>query len=265
MESAISGIFNLQGKTAVVTGGAGYLGKAISEGLAEAGANVYIVSSNEVKCMDWAERISNNTTSKCFGKFIDIRKEASINKCFQEIFEAAGSIDILVNNAAFSSPGNFVTMREEVWLEGLDGTINGTYRCIKAILPYMMEQKNGSIINVSSMYGLVSPNPEVYGGSGMDNPANYGAGKAAVNQFTRYVACHFGKYGIRANTVSPGPFPNRSVQADTNFIKHLEEKNPLGRIGKPEDLKGIMVFLASAASGYITGETISVDGGWTAW
>ncbi len=265
MESTRNRIFNLEGKTAVVTGGAGYLGKAISEGLAEAGANVYIVSPNEMKCIGLAEKIAKKTAATCFGKYIDIRKEASIKKCFQEIFEAAGSIDILVNNAAFSSTGKLVTMSEEDWLRGMDGTINGTFRCTKAVLPYMMDQKKGSIINMSSMYGIVSPNPEVYGDSGMDNPANYGAGKAAINQFTRYIACHYGKHGIRANTVSPGPFPNQSVQANTNFIKHLEEKNPLGRIGKPEDLKGIMVFLASAASAYITGENISVDGGWTAW
>lgn len=265
MGPARNGIFNLEGKTAVVTGGAGYLGKAISEGFAEAGATVYIVSSNEMKCIDVAEKIAKNTTAQCFGRYIDIRNEASVQKCFREIAETAGSIDILVNNAAFSSPGKLVTMSEEAWLKGIDGTINGAFRCTKAVLSYMLDQKQGSIINMSSMYGLVSPNPEVYGDSGMDNPANYGAGKAAINQFTRYVACHYGKYGIRANTVSPGPFPNPSVQANANFIKHLEAKNPLGRIGKPEDLKGIMVFLASAASAYITGENISVDGGWTAW
>lgn len=265
MEPTINEIFSLEGRTAIVTGGAGYLGKAISEALAEAGATVYIVSSNELKCRDTAEKIAMKTTSKCFGKSIDIRKEASIKTCYQEIYEAAGSIDVLVNNAAFSSPGEITTMSEAAWLQGMDGTINGTFRCTKAVLPYMMNQKKGSIINISSMYGVISPNPEVYGDSGMDNPANYGAGKAAINQFTRYIACHFGKHGIRANTVSPGPFPNPSVQAHTRFIKQLEAKNPLGRIGKPEDLKGIMVLLASDASGYITGQNISVDGGWTAW
>ncbi|WP_342421422.1 SDR family oxidoreductase [Paenibacillus sp. FSL E2-0178] len=265
MVRTLNELFNLDGKTAVVTGGAGYLGTAISEGLAEAGAAVYLVSSNEQKCRESAERIAWQTAAACFGKYMDIRKEESIKKCFEDISAEAGSIDILVNNAAFSAPGKLVTMSEEQWLAGMDGTINGTFRCIKAVLPYMIEQKNGSIINISSMYGLVSPNPVIYGDSGMDNPANYGAGKAAINQFTRYIACHFGKHGIRANTVSPGPFPNPSVQDNPHFIRQLEEKNPLGRIGKPEDLKGVMVFLASAASGYITGENISVDGGWTAW
>ncbi|UQZ36964.1 gluconate 5-dehydrogenase [Paenibacillus sp. PK3_47] len=265
METAIHELFSLKGQTAVVTGGAGYLGKAISESLAEAGAAVYIVSSNEIKCRHLAEKLTETTGSKCFGEYIDIRKEASVKACFQQIYETAGRIDILVNNAAFSSPGPLISMSEDEWLKGMDGTINGTFRCTAAVLPYMMEQKKGSIINVSSMYGAVSPNPEVYGGSGMDNPANYGAGKAAINQFTRYIACHYGKYGIRANTVSPGPFPHPAVQANVQFIKNLEAKNPLGRIGKPGDLKGIMVLLASAASDYITGGNITVDGGWTAW
>jgi NAD(P)-dependent dehydrogenase (short-subunit alcohol dehydrogenase family) len=265
VESTLSKSFKLNGKTAIVTGGAGYLGEAISEGLTEAGANVYIVSSNETKCKVLAKTLAEKYSTNCFGKYIDIRKEESIKKCFFEIFEEAGSIDILVNNAAFSSSGDLVSMREDDWLNGLDGTINGTFRCTKAVLPFMIDQKNGVIINMSSMYGMVSPNPEIYEDSGMDNPANYGAGKAAINQFTRYVACHFGKYGIRANVVSPGPFPNQEVQRNKNFIKHLEVKNPLGRIGNPEDLKGIMVFLASTASSYITGENISVDGGWTAW
>ncbi|MEK3901679.1 SDR family oxidoreductase [Paenibacillus sp. FSL R7-0179] len=259
-------LFNLQGKAAVVTGGAGYLGTAIAEGLAEAGAAVYLVSSNGQRCKETAEAIARTTGAACFGKAMDIRQEASVRECIQSIAEAAGSIDILVNNAAFSSAARLADMSEEQWLAGLDGTINGTFRCVKAILPYMVEQKRGSIINVSSMYGLVSPNPEVYGDSGMDNPANYGAGKAAIGQFTRYIACHFGQHGIRANTVSPGPFPNAAVQAaDPQFIQDLKRKNPLGRIGTPEDLKGVMVFLASAASSYVTGENISVDGGWTAW
>ncbi|ETT56642.1 SDR family oxidoreductase [Paenibacillus sp. FSL P4-0338] len=259
-------LFNLQGKAAVVTGGAGYLGRAIAEGLAEAGAAVYLVSSSGQRCKETAEAIARTTGAACFGKAMDIRQEASVRQCIQSIAESAGSIDILVNNAAFSSAASLAAMSEEQWLTGLDGTINGTFRCVKAVLPYMVKQKGGSIINVSSMYGLVSPNPEVYGDSGMNNPANYGAGKAAIGQFTRYIACHFGPQGIRANTVSPGPFPNAAVQAaDPQFIRQLERKNPLSRIGTPEDLKGVMVFLASAASSYVTGENISVDGGWTAW
>lgn len=134
-------LFNLQGKAAVVTGGAGYLGRAIAEGLAEAGAAVYLVSSSGQRCKETAEAIARTTGAACFGKAMDIRQEASVRQCIQSIAESAGSIDILVNNAAFSSAASLEAMNEEQWLTGLDGTINGTFRCVKAVLPYMVKQK----------------------------------------------------------------------------------------------------------------------------
>lgn len=261
----INKLFDLTGKIIVVTGGAGYLGQTISEGLAEAGATVYIVSSNEEKCKQFAEELSRKNIPQCRSGYLNIQDELSIQDCFSKIIEESGKIDVLINNASFSAPGNVESMTESNWLKGLNGTINGVFRCTKTVLPIMLKQQTGNIINISSMYGLVSPNPEIYGDSGLNNPPNYGAGKAAINQFTRYMACHYGKYGIRTNSVSPGPFPNEEVQKNTSFIEQLKNKNPLGRIGKPEDLKGVIVFLASSASNYITGENICVDGGWTAW
>jgi gluconate 5-dehydrogenase len=121
---------------------------------------------------------------------------------------------------------------------------------------------------LSSFWGqlqLVSPDPSIYGDSGFDNPPNYGAGKAAIIQFTRFAACHLGKKGIRVNAIAPGPFPNEKVQQNTQFIENLKRKNPLGRIGYPDDIKGAVVFFASDASSFITGAVLPVDGGWTAW
>jgi gluconate 5-dehydrogenase len=129
----------------------------------------------------------------------------------------------------------------------------------------MKRQNAGSIINIASMYGIVSPNPALYRGTEFFNPANYGSGKAAIIQFSRYTACFFAKYGIRVNAISPGAFPNQKVQKDQIFLERLCEKVPLGRIGQPEELKGAVVFLASRAASYITGINLVVDGGWTAW
>ena len=129
----------------------------------------------------------------------------------------------------------------------------------------MIPRHSGVLINIASMYGIVSPDPGIYGDSGFDSPANYGAGKAAIIQFTRYLACHYGRFGVRANTVSPGAFPSPEVQKNSLFMEKLCSKNPLGRIGKPEELKGVVIFLASQASAYVTGQNIPVDGGWTAW
>lgn len=261
----INKLFDLTGKTVVITGGAGYLGRAISEGIAEASAAVYIVSSNEKKCKKFAEELSKKYSTCCRGMNLNISNESSVKDCFFNIVKETGKIDILINNASFGVSGKTESMSESDWLKGLDGTINGVFRCTKNVLPIMIAQNTGVIINVSSMYGMVSPNPDIYGNSGLNNPPNYGAGKAAINQFTRYIACHYGKYGIRANSVSPGPFPNKEAQKNKVFIDQLKAKNPLGKIGEPDDLKGVMIFLASSASGYITGETICVDGGWTAW
>ena len=116
------------------------------------------------------------------------------------------------------------------------------------------------------MYGIVSPNPDVYENTQVDpNPSNYGCGKAAIIQFTKYIACNYAKYNIRANCIAPGPFPNLETQENKSFIGNLKNKTPMNRIGTPDDIKGITVFLSSEASSYITGQCISVDGGWTAW
>ena len=258
-------LFSLRGKVAIITGGAGHLGSAISEGLAEAGANVVITSRNEDRCKELAERLSKKHKIHAIGTVLDIRSMNIVRDCMKEVNREMGAIDILINNAAFSRQGNIETMTEQDWLEGVDGTINSVFRCTQAVVPYMEAQKYGVIINIASMYGIVSPDPRIYGDSGYDNPPNYGAGKAAILQFTRYTACHLATKGIRVNAISPGPFPNPEVQKNRSFISNLENKVPLGRIGQPYELKGAVVFLASEASSYITGQNIIVDGGWTAW
>ncbi len=258
-------MFSLKDKTAIVTGGAGHLGTAFSEALAEVGANVVIASKNEKKCMELAERLRNEYDITAIGIELDVSSLDSINKCWKEVYLKTESIDILVNNATYGASGSIETLSEDDWTKGIDGTINNVFRCTKAVIPYMKQQNTGTIINISSMYGHVSPNPGIYGESGFDSPPNYGAGKSAIVQFTKYCACHLADYGVRVNCISPGPFPTPKVQKEEWFIDNLNNKNPLGRIGQPRDLKGILILLASDASSYITGQNIFVDGGWTVW
>ena len=258
-------MFNLSGKTAVITGGAGHLGTAISESLAETGATVFIASKNQVKCQKLADSLNQSYNTDCYGIFMDVGDNKSIAECFSKINKMGRNIDILINNAHFGSGGTLEKISEEEWDRGIDGTINSVFKCTKNVLPYMISQKNGVIINVASMYGIISPNPDLYVNNPYHNPPHYGAGKAAIIQYTRYLACHYGDEGIRANCISPGPFPNINVQKDETFINRLIEKSPLRRIGQPDDLKGVIVLLASDASSYITGQNISIDGGWTAW
>jgi len=259
-------MFSLKGKVAIITGGVGYLGATISESLAEYGADLVIASRNLDKCKEYSEILSKKYRIKARGVKLDISSYESVSHCMKIVHNEMGSIDILINNASFGKTSiGIETVSESDWLHGIDGTVNGVFRCTKAIIPYMRMNRRGVIINISSMYGVVSPDARIYGDSGYNNPPDYGAGKAAIIQFTRYSACHLAADGIRVNAVSPGPFPSSEVQKNRSFIDNLESRVPLGRVGKPDDLKGIVVFLASDASSYITGQNIMVDGGWTAW
>jgi len=257
-------IFSLKGKVAVVTGGAGHLGRAISESLAEAGAVVAVASRDAGKCRKAAMELSKKYGTRCEGFALDVSSSGKIKSGMKKIHDAAGRIDILVNNAYYGAPGDISRMSEDEWEKGIDGTVSATFRCTQAAIPYM-EKKGGVIINVASMYGMVSPDPSIYGSSGMNNPPNYGAGKAGVIQLTRYSACHLAGKNIRVNSISPGAFPGEKARNDKKFMAALKKKIPLGRVGNPEELKGAVLFLASGASSYVTGTNIVVDGGWTVW
>lgn len=259
-------LFNLEGRVAVVTGGAGYLGSAMCEALAEFGATIVIASRNVEKCKELARRLGKRYKVRAMGTKLDTSSWKLVANCMQGINNEMGSIDILINNAATGKPVNGIeALSERDWIEGIEGTLHGVFRCTKAVIPFMEPKKQGVIINISSMYGIVSPDPRIYGDSGYNNPPDYGAGKAAVIQFTRYAACHLAGKGIRVNAVTPGPFPSPEVQKNQLFISNLVSKVPLGRIGQPCDLKGVVIFLASDASSYMTGQNIIVDGGWTVW
>ena len=262
----ITSMFNLTGKTVVITGGAGHLGRGMSEALAAFHADLFILGKNEDKCQKYAKQLKAKYGLRfCEGISFDLDIEASIEIALDRIFSQTNRIDVLINNAAYSGLGEIENLSNEDWMHGMNGTINGVFRVTKYALRYMLKAGQGNIINIGSMYGIVSPDMGIYGNSQQNNPSFYGAGKAAIIQFTRYLACVYGKRGIRANAISPGPFPNKEVQENKEFIERLKSKTPMHRIGQPVDLQGIIVYLSSDASAYMTGQNISVDGGWTAW
>ena len=259
-------IFDLKGKTVLFTASGSHLGGAMSEALACFGANMALTSRNVEKSNAQANDFEKRFGGEHIGLALDISDPQSIKKAVNKAAEKFGGIDILVNNAVHSVTEMLHEISRERWIEGIDGSINGVFNIVREVLPLMMNQKKGNIINIGSMYGMVPPDYQIYEGTGVScNPPCYGVGKAGFIQLTKYIACYYAKYGIRANAISPGPFPAPKVQENSDFINNLCKKTPAGRIGQPGDLQGIIVLLASDASSYINGQNIAVDGGWTTW
>lgn len=257
-------LFDLTGKVAVVTGGTGYLGCENIKILKDFGATVVNADIAETESR-WA-----NAEASASDLFVvcDVSSSESIAACFETVAQKYGRIDILVNcasyGAGYGKGSQLEYMDDATFGKGVDGTVGVVFRGMREVVPYMKE-KGGSIINYCSMYGLVSPDLRIYGDNPQKQPPNYGAGKAAVDQLTRYGAGALAEYGIRVNAVTPGPFPNPRNQNDPVFNAKLANKTMLGRFGQSYEMAGAVLLLASDAGSYMTGTNIVVDGGWTAW
>ena len=247
-------------KVILVTGGYGHLGRAITESLAFHGATVIVGAIDESK-------FKENYIAQDRVHFIefDISDSNSISNAYKEILDRWRKLDAIVNNAFYLQGKAPENLTDEEWNIGAEGTLGSVYKCIREVIPHYKKQGYGKIINVSSMYGIIAPDFNIYTESPeFLNPPHYGAAKAGVLQLTRYFASYLGKDNILVNAVTPGAFPSKKVQEDKEFVKKLSEKTCLGRIGSPVDIAGAFVFLASDAANYITGQNIIVDGGWTA-
>lgn len=264
-------LFNLSGKVALVTGGAGWLGSAMSEALAEAGANVVIASRGVDKCQALADRLSQDGP-ECIALKLDVNDETQVRQVVDKSAERFGRLDVLVNNA-YSGPArdkNSVLTIDRATGEDLMASFRGNpvhyFVAAQQAVIHMRKVGGGSIINNASMYGVVASYPDAYENLPVNSPVDYHACKGAVVHLTRHMAVYWAKDNIRVNAISPGPFPKTEMKAElAEFIERLEKKTPLGRMGLPHELKGLTVLLASQAGSFITGQNILVDGGWTAW
>jgi NAD(P)-dependent dehydrogenase (short-subunit alcohol dehydrogenase family) len=264
-------LFSLKNKTAIVTGALGLLGKKHCEALAEAGANVVVADINESAAVDFAASLG----SKHCGFKVDVTSEASLKAARDKIIERYGSIDILVNNAAindmFENPGlakdlsAFENYPLDAFKKSLDVNVTGVFLASQVFGSVMAVQGSGSIINIASTYGVVGPDQSIYrdacGEQTFYKSAVYPVTKGAVVNFTRFLAAYWGNKGVRVNTLSPGGVENGQ---DEFFIQNYSSKTLLGRMARPADYQGALVFLASDASAYMTGANLIVDGGWTA-
>lgn len=261
-EPTIQELFDLSGKVAMVTGAAGYLGSAISRGLAEAGASV-IVSDIEAEIIQAAtKKLPSPQGVAHHGVVIDHFSEDSIKAGVEEALKAAGKIDILVNNGYGYTGGCWADTTASQFNKEL-ANATGYFLLAREIHNNAVERKgSASIIMLGSMYGLVASYPDVYEDLSIPSVA-YQVMKAGVIQMTRHLAVYWAKDEVRVNSISPGPFP--PSQASSTLLARLSKKVPMNRIGKSYEMKGAVLFLASDASSYVTGHNLNVNGGWTAW
>jgi len=253
--------FDLTKRVIAITGGYSHLGKSIVECLLKHGATVWVLGRNQNKhTIAFAQTKSGK--ENLFFQNCDISQTSSIKEAFESVFRQAKGLDVIINNAFYTSGNRSVSLSDDDWNTAMDGTLSSVFRCIREAIPYLRKSEFARIINVASTHGMMATDFEVYSDiNGSFKPPDYGVAKAGIIQLAKYYASLLGKEGITVNTVTPGPFPADRIQENQAFVKKLQEKTLLKRIGKPEEIGGAFVFLASDASSYITGQNIVVDGG----
>jgi NAD(P)-dependent dehydrogenase (short-subunit alcohol dehydrogenase family) len=261
---SLKSLFDLTGKTVFITGGAGYLGSAYCEALAELGANIAIVDLKTDLGEALAQRISKQYGTKAMAVACNITDPVSVREALAKTQSAYGSLDVLINNAYSGNKNRFETITYEEWRANIDIGLNAVFYTVREAFE-MLKVSKGVVLNTASMYGVVAPDYRMYEGNPHAVPASYNAAKGGVVQLTKYLASFLSPHGIRVNAVSPGAFPHAWQVADEEFHKRLSAKAPLNRVGVPDDLKGVVALLCSDAGKFMTGQNILVDGGWTTW
>jgi NAD(P)-dependent dehydrogenase (short-subunit alcohol dehydrogenase family) len=267
-------MFDLTGKAAIVTGGAGILGQHFCAGLAESGANVAIVDIDEQKAEELAERLTQIHGVKLIGIGCDVTQASSVQRMVERVIEHFGRVDVLHNNAAGKSDdldaffAPFEDYSLEQWRTIMSVNIDGMFLVAQAVGRQMVAQNiGGSIIQTSSIYGVMAPDKRIYEGSHylgrqINTPAVYSTSKAATIGLTRHLAAYWADKGIRVNTLTPGG--TESGQNDT-FKRLYSNRVPMSRMAKQGEMVGALLYLASDASSYVTGQNIIVDGGLSCW
>ncbi len=255
---------------AFITGGANILGPEFAAALAEFGATVVVSDVNGEACRRVAARVRDEFGARVEPLALDVTDEAAVAAALANTRAEFGRIDVLINAARAKGEGYFQPTADyplATWDRVMAANLTGAFLCVKHVLPHFTAERRGNIINVASHYGVIGPDPRIYAGSmyegqPINTPAVYAASKGGLVNFTRYLATTLADRGIRANCISPGGV--FSGENET-FVGQYSARVPLGRMGRREELRGALLFLASDASSYVTGQNLIVDGGWTAW
>lgn len=263
--------FRLDNKRILLTGAAGRFGRAILSALLDAGAEPILVGRSEKRLREAVEQTAAPDSSRCHFLACDIGDDLARKKLVNTLQERFDSLHGIVNNAYSGRVGTLEAIHPEDFDDATAMNLVAPFELVKQCLGLLETSARqtghtASVVNVASMYGLVSPDPSVYGDSGKNNPIHYGATKAGMIQMSRYLGCHLAQRGIRVNSVSPGPFPDLSVDPGIpDFYDNLAAKVPMGRVGQPHEVAGPVIFLLSEAASYVNGTDLRIDGGWTAW
>jgi NAD(P)-dependent dehydrogenase (short-subunit alcohol dehydrogenase family) len=249
--------FRLDGKVALITGGARGLGETMAMALAEAGADIALSGRTLAACETTAEVIAKATGRRCKGFGADVTVEAEVTRLVQEVEAALGPIDILINSAGVNIRGPIQQLSEKDWDTVIDTNLKGPWLCTRAVGPGMVERKWGRVINMASVLGVIA----------LPGRTPYCSSKAGVVNMSRVLALEWAGTGVTVNSICPGAFAtemNRTLLDDPVKYKEFVSIIPMGRWGNLDELTGAAVFLASEASSYVTGSALFVDGGWSA-
>lgn len=249
-------LFDLTGKTAIITGGGRGLGEQMAEGLAEAGANLVLCSRKIESCEQVAKRLQDEHDVKVVAFSCDVTHSEDVEAVVDETVDHFGQIDILINNSGATWGASTLDMPVEAFQKVMNVNVTGTFLMSQKVGAVMVKQKSGKIINISSVAGLGGVDPRFM------ETVGYNASKGAVITMTKDLAVKWGQHNIQVNALAPGFFPTKMskvvLEQGGDFIL---DRTPLGRFGSEEDLKGAALFLASNASNYVTGDVLVVDGG----
>lgn len=261
-------LFDLSGRVAIVTGGAGLLASEHARALSAYGATVVLADIDLLKCTSAAETLQSDNVAVS-ARHCDVRSAASWQALIDAVISDFGRVDILINNAGFTNQSrskNFAAGFEDFPLEDWDAimqvNLTGSFLGCQVIGKKMLEQGKGSIINMASLYGVVSPNHAIYPGTGISQPVAYSVSKHGVIGLTKYLSTLWAAKGVRVNSITPGGIFN---DHEGLFLERFQQLNPIGRMSDKSELRGAVVFLASDASSHVVGHNLVVDGGWTVW